>query len=417
MNIFTFAFTLTILTVLLTSNFTTAAASSISSNTPTLPTFLEKLLESALTDASPATLSEVRNIWLHQLALKQERIESTKGAVLNFQPSEQSYQDSGTPSAGYMSQFIAPEEEFDGGQVTNPTYIEGFQDYNYVRFLTPYFDPPYTQSGASIKGQMNLHVTGDVYVPAKLGPTGAEQNGNYLIVYGSNNPDASLQEWVYGFIGCEEVTYPNGWYNAPYVYIGYTSNVYKYMSIGCVNMGGSCTYNDVLADAIWATHGYNTLTVSSACHSGYTSLWGIQYVDPGSEVEITATPCSEDYVFDHWMLNETSYTENPITVTVDDDYILQAYFTCVGTPHQWLTIDAYSDYFGAAHPYVWIDEQNVGTAPVQVFISEGWHDITLENPYTYGYSWYLTGFSDNLENGASRSIYSETSITGYYNSW
>jgi hypothetical protein len=87
------------------------------------------------------------------------------------------------------------------------------------------------------------------------------------------------------------------------------------------------------------------------------------------------------------------------------------YTVRIGAFH-WLHVDAYCYPFGYdADPWVSIDGDEVGTAPVSVLVEEGWHTVTV--PYQWGY-WPLTGFSDGYGNGESRPIYSDTDITAYY---
>jgi hypothetical protein len=53
--------------------------------------------------------------------------------------------------------------------------------------------------------------------------------------------------------------------------------------------------------------------------------------DKGSSATITAVP-SSGYVFDYWMLDGSAQTMNPITVTVDRDITIVAYFRKTGAP-------------------------------------------------------------------------------------
>lgn len=83
----------------------------------------------------------------------------------------------------------------------------------------------------------------------------------------------------------------------------------------------------------------------------------------------------------------------------------------IGDVH-WLHVNAYCYPFGYdANPWVEIDGDLVGWAPVCVSVEEGWHTVTVE--YQWGY-WLLTGFSDGYGNGESRPVYSDTWITAYY---
>jgi hypothetical protein len=88
------------------------------------------------------------------------------------------------------------------------------------------------------------------------------------------------------------------------------------------------------------------------------------------------------------------------------------YTVQIGVIYYWLYVDAYCDYFGGVvDPYVWIDGNEIGQAPVYILVQEGWHTVTVE--WNWGY-WHLLGFSDGYGNGESRPIYSDTDITAYY---
>jgi hypothetical protein len=60
---------------------------------------------------------------------------------------------------------------------------------------------------------------------------------------------------------------------------------------------------------------------------------------------------------------------------------------------------------------VWIDDVYVGAAPVYVQVTEGYHEITVEDPYDW---WLLHEFSDSYGNGDSRPVYSDLDITAWY---
>ncbi|MCW4018691.1 MAG: hypothetical protein NWF00_08475 [Candidatus Bathyarchaeota archaeon] len=223
--------------ILVTSNFSVVCASSSSSNNVALPVFLENLLVNSHPNASKAELNQIRAIWINQIELKEERIASTNGAVLNYKPSD-------TRSGSYMSDYL-DYEEFGGGVVYDGPNMEGLVDYNYARFYTPY-----DNAGASVIGELSSAATGDVYVVGKLGPTGYGQNGNYFTVFGNNVSDKNDEGWRDNFIGYGAVNHTYPVYN----YIGLTQNTYVYVAVGVVTMGGECTYNDVLGDIVWFTN-------------------------------------------------------------------------------------------------------------------------------------------------------------------
>lgn len=233
--------------LLLSTSFCAVYANSTTNNV-TLPKWVKDFIKASLPNATVAEINQIENHWLNQLILKQKCIASTNGAVLN-KPLV------ATDTGSYMSQHLW-DEQFGGGTVYQDTNIVGLIDYAYTRFYTPDWSQG-NDGGASVIGQLSsASSSGQVYVVSKLGPTGAGQNGNYVIVYGSNNPYGESQsEWLANEIGYAQVTTPNDYTNAPYVFVGTTSNTYSYVCVGCVTMGGSCTYNDVLADCVWFTSG------------------------------------------------------------------------------------------------------------------------------------------------------------------
>jgi len=58
---------------------------------------------------------------------------------------------------------------------------------------------------------------------------------------------------------------------------------------------------------------------------------GTYDIPEGTTVQVTAIPNS-GYKFDHWTLNGTTSTENPITFIMDKDYTLTAYFVQIPPP-------------------------------------------------------------------------------------
>lgn len=236
-----------LLSMFLISNlsFSTAYPSS-EENVTALPDFLERLLTMLLPNANSSTLDRIRELWINQLALKRERVEVTNVAKSS---SSQSLDYSVT---GYITDVLRVEEVY-YGTVTGSGNIVGYADDAFARLYAPYYNPynEYERSHAAVVGELsNPYANGDVYVTAKLGPTGYGQNGNYIMVMGSNDPDASLEEWCEGFIGYAEITYPYNQPGSENAYIGYTENTYAYVTVGVVNMGGDCTYNDVMIDGI-----------------------------------------------------------------------------------------------------------------------------------------------------------------------
>jgi hypothetical protein len=222
--------------LLLASSFSITYASSTSSKA-TLPDWIEIVIAARYPNASSTKLDQVRAQVMEQIKINQERIATTHGAVLNYKPS-------GTKTGSYMYDYLYCEQ-YNGGTVSNPTYMEGLIDSNYARFYTPEL-----YQNAAIVGQMSSSTAGgDVYIYAKLGPTGYGESGNIFNLWGSNSSD-QYGDWRY--IGSAEVTTTTG----AYLFIGEPDFTFGYIAVG-VTTGDSpdYQYNDVMGDIVWATSG------------------------------------------------------------------------------------------------------------------------------------------------------------------
>jgi hypothetical protein len=106
------------------------------------------------------------------------------------------------------------------------------------------------------------------------------------------------------------------------------------------------------------------------------------------------------------------YGQNPIEVDVNSVPTNVARYDVTGPPHYWLTVDAYWPSYGwALNPNVYVDGQWVGTAPVSVYLEEGYHYVEVDDIWMY---WRFVEFSGGLGNPAYIPVYSETGITAYY---
>lgn len=230
--------------VVVASSFVGVEAKIVAS-TKALPDYIEASIAMMYQNAPASRLAEVRAEWTAVLELKQQRIIETGGAVLNFQPSLL------TDTGSYMATYLPPPESFPAGgtqQITNPANTVGLIDYAYTRFYTPGLN-----QGVGVKGILsNLYSYGDVYVYAKLGPTGAQHTGNLIFVYASN----STADWSWDPIGVNQVTYPYNWPYAAYVYIGHTLGInnYEYVVVCTGTTYPGWEYNDVLGDMVWFTN-------------------------------------------------------------------------------------------------------------------------------------------------------------------
>jgi hypothetical protein len=74
-----------------------------------------------------------------------------------------------------------------------------------------------------------------------------------------------------------------------------------------------------------------TLTISASSGGATNPIPGTYIYGNGSSVTVTATAYTQ-YVFDYWLLDGGTYYQNPITVTMDADHNLEAYFKWVNSP-------------------------------------------------------------------------------------
>lgn len=75
------------------------------------------------------------------------------------------------------------------------------------------------------------------------------------------------------------------------------------------------------------------VTLTIVAHEGGTTnpAPGTYQYDAGSTVTITAIP-NTGYVFNHWLVNGAKRTENPLTLTLDTDKMVEAYFAQAPPP-------------------------------------------------------------------------------------
>jgi hypothetical protein len=73
------------------------------------------------------------------------------------------------------------------------------------------------------------------------------------------------------------------------------------------------------------------IDIAPTTRAGFTSPSGSQFCRWLSDVKVTAIPRSGWY-FSHWQLDGVQKTENPITVHMDGNYSLTAYFTTTSPP-------------------------------------------------------------------------------------
>jgi hypothetical protein len=93
---------------------------------------------------------------------------------------------------------------------------------------------------------------------------------------------------------------------------------------------------DTTITAYYALGEY-TITISATPGGTTNPVPGSYRYTAGTSVAVTAIPDS-GYVFDHWILDGVTRTENPITIIMDRDYTLTAYFKTAPPVEYTLTI-------------------------------------------------------------------------------
>ena len=142
--------------------------------------------------------------------------------------------------------------------------------------------------------------------------------------------------------------------------------------------------------------------------------------------QVTANP-NEDYVFDHWELDNVQHNENPIYVPMNDDHELQAVFR--EAVYYILTVNAFDADLGEYYPLapnVYIDEVWVGTAPIFIPEIEGSdHTVSVDyavyNPYWPAYDVPLFDFTGDCYyyngNNAYVFVSSDLTVNARYTQW
>lgn len=214
--------------LLITSNFGPVLAKT--ETEVTLPDYLERSLQYTYKDATKVELNEKRIEWAKQVEISEEH---RKTAI---PPSGKSAHD-------YL--IWADEEAWGNGVVYNEDNIIGLSpDSNVARICTPGL-----YDGGNIAGEASSsNAWGYVWVHAAEYAQIANGSDNYVMCYASNDFYAEPEEW--DSIYYAKITSTSlGW-----VYIGYTTNQYKYWNFGCNVMGGDCCFNDIIIDCIGITH-------------------------------------------------------------------------------------------------------------------------------------------------------------------
>jgi hypothetical protein len=288
--------------------------------------------------------------------------------------------------------FAAAIDSYEDHLVYYPENLTGWQSDWQFAGLEGW--GPYEYYGW-ISGAMNKQATGHIYMYGAC----AQGYPGHLYVYVSNNGN----DWNFVSSPYVSSTSPYwidcGTYQSTFNYIKVTvENPQEFVVIGIDTVRVEPPI-------------YYTLSISSS-GEGHTDPTGEQQYPDYTYAHVVAD-ADPGWTFDYWLLNGTNAGTNPsIDVYMDANYILQANFREETPPvYHWLTINAYDEYGYPLSPNVYVDTVWYYGAPVTIQVTEDWHIVEVEDPYVY---WCLVEFSDGYGNGASRPIYSDTTITAYY---
>ena len=162
-----------------------------------------------------------------------------------------------------------------------------------------------------------------------------------------------------------------------------------------------------------------SLTISSST-GGYTNPSGVQEYLEGTPAQVYAY-ANTNYEFDYWLLDgQNAGSNNPITVTMNDDHELQAVF-CEVTTYHWLYIDGYWSGLGyMIFTDIYVDGDWVGAGSAAVQVTEGYHSVQVdygaydEWGYPYLFDYFIHGGTYYYDNPASVPVYEDMFTTAYY---
>lgn len=149
---------------------------------------------------------------------------------------------------------------------------------------------------------------------------------------------------------------------------------------------------------------------------GYSLTYTIDWGD-GSDPAVTSYPYGLWHTWDspgNYIITVTAQSSRGISNT--NHYGIRINGPYPG--YYWLTVRAVDGSTGyPLYPDIGVDWNYVGTGYASVQVSEGWHDVEMNDPTWNGYGmyWsYLSYFTDGYGNGEDRPIYSDLEIVGVY---
>jgi len=218
---------------MLVSNFVVVHATPATNTT--LPDFLERILEASYPNATSSQLDQIRAEWANQLLIDQEHAPGSAEGMASPMIGERS---------GACLATVDKVEHTDAGQlIGQASAMTGWQDNVMCELFTPNYNDM-----IAVEGAMSSSLAwGQVYAYGCQTWGSQWYTGNYILCYASNSESLPHTQWT--FIGYVQFVELSG--NC--YFIGYTAASYKYMSFGCMNMGGQDAYNDIYVDCGWTS--------------------------------------------------------------------------------------------------------------------------------------------------------------------
>jgi hypothetical protein len=157
--------------------------------------------------------------------------------------------------------------------------------------------------------------------------------------------------------------------------------------------------------------------LSIICDPQQGYVYGENWYNYGETADLYAGQYSGWY-FDHWVIDGNQQIwANPLPLTMASDHTVQAVYT--NTPaYYWLNINAHGYY--PVDAQIWVDNNYVGTQTASVYVTQGMHTITVEDPAycpeTSNYIYFWVFFSQEFSgyNGYSFYICGDTDVDAVY---
>jgi hypothetical protein len=196
-----------------------------------LPDFLLRLAEYQ-SNGNSTELARIKNQMIEQELIKQDRIASTKGAVLKLELSDSPLLDWPTIYSFLSTvEIVSPDESY--GYIENENNMIGSYDNSFAHLHTDdwnhVYDPDDVRGGEAFAAGYTYGgwASGDFYVQAKRGTHWQSGWQNYVILYTTNSIDTPFGQWNY--LGYAPVTSSS----STEVYIGTSYSTWSCLGVMC----------------------------------------------------------------------------------------------------------------------------------------------------------------------------------------